>query len=73
MVSGSRAWAGLSHAAVVDAVCVKKLRLTFPPNTPDAMVALGTACMEADPDARPSFEDILEVLEPCQALLGMSR
>jgi hypothetical protein len=70
MVNGSRAWAGLSHSAVVQAVCVQRLQLQFPPDSPEALSMLGQACLSYDPADRPTFEDILEVLEPCQALLA---
>jgi hypothetical protein len=29
-----------------------------------------SACLEHDPEARPTFADILQVLEPCHALLA---
>ena len=64
MVSSSRAWAGMSHQAVVKAVCINKLQLQFPSNAPEALVALGQACMAYDAAERPSFEDILDVLAP---------
>lgn len=69
MVTSSRAWAGMSHAMVVRAVCVQRLSLVFPPDTPEALVSLATACMEYDPAARPTSDDILEVLEPCLAMI----
>lgn len=64
MVSSSRAWAGMSHQAVVKAVCIDKLQLQFPADAPEALVALGQACMAYDPAERPTLEDILEVLAP---------
>lgn len=69
MVSSSRAWAGMSHQAVVKAVCTDKLSLIFPYEIPDALVALGQACMEYNAEDRPSFEEILEVLEPFNAVI----
>lgn len=59
-----RAWAGLSHHGVVLTVCVKHQQLNFPAEAPEALVALGQACMAADPEARPSFDDIVDVLAP---------
>jgi len=70
MVTGSRAWAGMSHSAVVQAVCVKQQQLQFPSDAPEALSMLGQACMSYNPADRPTFEDILEVLEPCTALLS---
>lgn len=64
MVSSSRAWAGMSHQGVVKAVCIDKLQLQFPEEAPDALAALGEACMSYNPDERPSFEDILDILAP---------
>eukprot|EP00775_Hariotina_reticulata_P009524 gene9524-9688_t len=69
MVSGSRAWAGMSHMAVVNAVCCKKQQLEFPAGAPDALVMLGKACMSYNPADRPSFDDILEILAPLNAVL----
>jgi hypothetical protein len=69
MVSGSRAWAGMSHIAVVDAVCCKKQQLEFPEGAPEALVMLGKACMSYHPADRPSFDDVLEILAPLNAVL----
>jgi hypothetical protein len=68
-----RAWAGLSHHGVVHAVCVKRQSLQFPPDAPEALVDLGQACMSYQPEDRPTFRDVLDVLTPlrdfiCQAL-----
>lgn len=59
----------MSHQAVVKAVCIDKLQLQFPADAPEALVALGQACMSYDPDERPSFEDILEVLAPLNDMI----
>ncbi|WIA44433.1 hypothetical protein OEZ86_007193 [Tetradesmus obliquus] len=64
MVTGSRAWAGMSHMAVVNAVCCDKKTLQFPADAPDALVMLGKACMAYNPAERPTFQDILDILEP---------
>lgn len=69
MVTGSRAWAGMSHMAVVNAVCCQKLQLQFPADAPEGLVILGQACMSYDPNDRPSFRDVLEILEPLNELL----
>ncbi|WIA09457.1 hypothetical protein OEZ85_008858 [Tetradesmus obliquus] len=71
MAASSRAWAGLSHQAVVQAVCVQRLQLAFPSATPEAIVMLGEACLAHEPKDRPSFQDIVDVLMPLsEVLLG---
>eukprot|EP00879_Flechtneria_rotunda_P001352 GHRR01001502.1.p1 GENE.GHRR01001502.1~~GHRR01001502.1.p1 ORF type:complete len:1180 (+),score=462.14 GHRR01001502.1:255-3794(+) len=72
MVTGSRAWAGMSHMAVVDVVCCKRLQLQFPEDAPEAFVLLGQACMAYDPAERPSFRDILDILEPINSMITNS-
>jgi hypothetical protein len=64
MVTGSRAWAGMSHMAVVNAVCCDKRQLQFPDDAPEALVMLGRACMAYNAAERPTFQDILDILEP---------
>ena len=64
MYCSSRAWAGMSHAAVIQAVCQQRLRLHFPPGAIDVYVALAAACMSYDAGQRPSMEDVVEVLAP---------
>lgn len=64
MLSSSRAWAGMSHAAVVHAVCVAQTQLRFPPDAPEGLVQLASACLNPDPTHRPSFAEMLEVLVP---------
>jgi len=64
MLASSRAWAGLTHHAVVHTVCVKKLQLQFPSDAPEALADLGRACMSYRPEDRPTFKDILDVLLP---------
>eukprot|EP00878_Enallax_costatus_P015719 GHUV01016470.1.p1 GENE.GHUV01016470.1~~GHUV01016470.1.p1 ORF type:complete len:346 (+),score=111.35 GHUV01016470.1:799-1836(+) len=70
MVTGSRAWAGMSHMAVVNAVCCQKLQLQFPPDAPDGLVLLGQACMASEPSDRPTFSDVLEILEPLNEIIA---
>ncbi|KAF6260297.1 kinase-like domain-containing protein [Scenedesmus sp. NREL 46B-D3] len=73
MVTGSRAWAGLSHMGVVNAVCCNRQQLQFPGDAPDALVMLGVACMAHDPAERPTFQDVLDILEPLNdVILGRS-
>jgi hypothetical protein len=69
MAASSRAWAGLSHQAVVHAVCVERLQLAFPQDTPEAVVMLGEACLAYEPSERPSFQDIVDVLMPLSEVL----
>ncbi len=49
MVSGRRAWAGLTHPQIMLAVALQKQALELPPDTPAALVALAQA------RARPSI------------------
>jgi len=60
------------HMAVVRR-CVLRRRpapaLEFPAGAPDALVMLGKACIELQPADRPSFDDILEILAPLNAVL----
>ncbi|WIA23927.1 hypothetical protein OEZ85_013569 [Tetradesmus obliquus] len=69
MVTGSRAWAGMSHMAVVNAVCCDKKTLQFPDDAPDALMMLGKACMAYNPAERPTFQDILDILEPLNEVI----
>jgi hypothetical protein len=69
MCVGLRPWAGMSHAAVIRAVCVDRRSLTFGGETPEGVALLAQAAMARDPAARPSFQDILDVLEPLEAAL----
>jgi hypothetical protein len=55
--------------AVVNAVCCDKKQLQFPPDAPDALVMLGRACMAHNPAERPTFQDILDILEPLNEVI----
>jgi hypothetical protein len=54
---------------VVHSVCVKRTQLAFPPSTPEPLAMLGSACLAYDPAERPTFSDILDVLQPLRGLL----
>ncbi|KAI8472537.1 MAG: kinase-like domain-containing protein [Monoraphidium minutum] len=69
MCAGNRPWAGMSHAAVVRAVCVERRSLEFPAGAPEGLVMLAAACMARDPSDRPTFGDVIDVLEPLGAAL----
>ncbi|KAF6255539.1 kinase-like domain-containing protein [Scenedesmus sp. NREL 46B-D3] len=45
MATGSSAWAGLPHAAIVEAVCTHKRQLAFAPEAPLPLTLLARACM----------------------------
>ncbi|KAI8472786.1 MAG: hypothetical protein J3K34DRAFT_519492 [Monoraphidium minutum] len=70
MCVGVRPWAGMSHAAVVQAVCVDRRRLEFGPETPHGVALLASACMARDPSERPSFSDVIDILEPLNAAVA---
>lgn len=63
---GARPWRGASAAAVIHAVCVERAGLEFEahPHVPECLQLLASACMARDPSQRPSFEDILDILQP---------
>jgi hypothetical protein len=69
MCVGLRPWAGMSHAAVIKAVCADRRALAFGDETPEGVRLLAQAAMARDPAERPSFADILDVLEPLTAAL----
>ena len=49
---------------VIFAVTVRRARLAFPsPRPHPRFAALADDCMAADPDARPSFEEVLRRLD----------
>jgi hypothetical protein len=50
--------------AVVNAVCCDKKQLQFPDDAPEALVMLGRACMAYNAAERPTFQDILDILDP---------
>jgi hypothetical protein len=65
MLAGSRPWAGMSHTAVVHAVCGQRRQLVFPPDTPEALLMLGQACLSYDAAERPSFQVRLRLQSVC--------
>ncbi|KIZ03647.1 Mitogen-activated protein kinase kinase kinase [Monoraphidium neglectum] len=69
MCVGSRPWAGMSHAAVVRAVVQERRSLELGSETPEGVALLAGACMARDPNERPSFREVLEVLEPLGEML----
>jgi hypothetical protein len=58
----------MSHAAVIHAVCECERKLVFPEYAPEGYVSLATVCMDHDPAARPTFDDIVDILTPLAAL-----
>ena len=69
MYTGLRPWRGLSHARVVEAVGREGKVLPWPDEAPDGLAALGEACCSPEPRGRPTFADVLEVLQPLVALI----
>lgn len=61
---------GMSHAAIIQAVCYEEKQLGFGPGTPEGIRLLAEACMSRHPEERPSFADVLDVLEPLGAALA---
>lgn len=69
MCEGSRPWAGMSHCAIVRAVCSGERQLQFGDHTPDVIQTLALACLSHEPRDRPTFDDIIDVLGPVAAAL----
>eukprot|EP00967_Tisochrysis_lutea_P036347 scaffold43723_cov15-Tisochrysis_lutea.AAC.2 len=63
MYTGSRPYAGLRQAVVIDIVCNKKQRLQWPQNTPPAYRRIADACMAYNQHERPSFAGLVGQLE----------
>lgn len=62
MLTGSRAWAGLSAPSVVVQVAVLKRSLAIPPSLPPALKTLLEGALNPDPLQRPSFNVIVDQL-----------
>eukprot|EP00891_Asterochloris_glomerata_P001527 jgi/Astpho2/1527/Aster-05401 len=64
---GQRPWGGLMQMQIIFHVTIQKKRLQYPEDTPAEFKELGLACMDSDPEARPNFQRVLEMLErvPC--------
>lgn len=62
MLTGSRAWAGLSAPSVVVQVAVLKRTLAIPQALPPVLKTLLTAALNPDPAQRPSFRVIVDQL-----------
>lgn len=70
MYSGQRAWAGMSYTQVMQAVGYEQRGPEWPDQAPTALKALGNACFELDPDARPTFKQCIEHLSSMLAACG---
>lgn len=62
MITGSRAWAGLAAPAVVMQVAVLKRGLSMPKNLPGVLDDFLQRALSPEPEARPSFNEIVEGL-----------
>ncbi|KIZ04237.1 Mitogen-activated protein kinase kinase kinase 11 [Monoraphidium neglectum] len=64
--TGEQPWRGMTRATLLHAVCVERRRLEFGPasDVPECLQLLAAACMAHDPSDRPTFRDILEILQP---------
>ena len=70
MASGARAWAGLTHPQIMLAVALQRQALTLPPESPPPLAALAAACMEHDPNRRPTFPEVCAALAEMRAAYG---
>ena len=62
MLTGSRAWSGLSAPSVVVQVAVLKRSLAIPAALPPTLKTLLTGALNPDPLLRPTFSSIVEQL-----------
>lgn len=60
---GVRAWASMAPPQILHAVAVQGRKPQFPPGAPPHFVALANACMDANPEQRPSFAEIEPMIE----------
>jgi serine/threonine protein kinase/GAF domain-containing protein len=67
--TGARPWQALSHAQVVRMVAIEGAQLRWPDDAPQGLATLGEACLSRDPEDRPTFADVLEVLDPLVEVL----
>ncbi|KAI8475877.1 MAG: kinase-like domain-containing protein [Monoraphidium minutum] len=63
MATGSRPWAGVPPAAIVEAVSRQGGALAFPHWAPLTLRDLGESCLASDPATRPAFSAIQAALE----------
>eukprot|EP00884_Botryococcus_braunii_P009172 jgi/Botrbrau1/18256/Bobra.0894s0002.1 len=70
LVSGVRAWAGLAFDLVVSLVSSNAAQLRFPATTPPEWAALGQACLSYKPEDRPSFSQIVAILDGLNKRVG---
>ncbi|GLC35899.1 hypothetical protein PLESTM_000380500 [Pleodorina starrii] len=65
LATGAKAYAGLSTGEVVQAVVLRGCRPALPPQAvpvraiPEPLAELAAECWAADPESRPSFEEVL--------------
>ena len=63
-VAAARPWPGMSPSQIIQAVCVRKERLRFPPvGVPEPYRKLGDRCLSYDYTARPTAHELVEVME----------
>ena len=68
MLTGTRAYAGMTHAQIVVAVVAKRQALSFPETlaAPPVLLNLTLSCMAHNPEQRPCFDEIVAVLNIMQ-------
>lgn len=72
MLTGTRAWAGMRHAAIICQVAVLKRGLQTPQGLPDVLKDVLEGCLAVDPAARPSFNAVRNTLQDfVQSTRGM--
>ncbi|WIA33746.1 hypothetical protein OEZ86_006861 [Tetradesmus obliquus] len=70
LFTGGHAYHGIPKALLGHQVAVCGLRPAFPDFTPSEYRALAEACWQAEPERRPSFQEILATLQRMRARVG---
>ena len=63
LYSGKRAWAGYSMVQIFFRLGTLRKGLVIPEDAPSKFKELASACMNFEPEERPSFDSIMEILE----------
>jgi len=63
MYTGARPYGSMKQQQIVEEVVMRGLRPRFPPGTPRGYAELAQACWSGAATSRPSFEEVLDILQ----------